>query len=91
MYYNKDINEIYKELETGKYGLTRKEAKARLEKYGKNELPQKKKESVFEIFISEFKDPMVILLLVAIVASLLVKEYIDEEVLRYIQENNLYR
>lgn len=76
-YYNKATEEIIKELKSNKEGLSKEEIKKRLEKYGKNTLPHKKKESVFSIFISEFKDPMVLLLLVAIIASLLSGETVD--------------
>ncbi len=77
MYYRKTTEAILKELETGKAGLSSEEAKKRLQKYGKNTLPKKKSTSVFKIFFSEFKDPMVILLLVAIAASFFAGEIID--------------
>ncbi|MCI8330654.1 MAG: HAD-IC family P-type ATPase [Bacilli bacterium] len=77
MYYNKSIKEIEKELNTNEQGLTDEEAKKRTIIHGKNTLPKHKKESVIKIFFSEFKDPIVILLLVAIIASFLVGETVD--------------
>ena len=77
MFYNKKIEEIELELKTNKDGLTTKEANARIKKYGKNTLPKKKSDGILKIFLSEFKDPILILLLVAIIASLIAKEYID--------------
>ena len=77
MYYNKNIEDIEKELETNSNGLISKEVKIRQEKYGKNILPRKKSDSVLKIFFNEFKDPMVILLLVAILASIIAGEVID--------------
>ena len=77
MFYNKDIKEIEKELNTSIDGLTDKEVKNRVEKYGKNTLPKKKKDSVFKIFFNELKDPIVLLLIVAIIASLIAGEVID--------------
>jgi len=77
MFYNKDIREIEKELNTSIDGLTDKEVKKRIEKYGKNTLPKKKKDSVFKIFFNELKDPIVLLLIVAIIASLIAGEVID--------------
>ena len=77
MYYNKDINEIEKELHTSEFGLNEEEINERIEKYGKNTLPKKKKDSVLKIFVNEFKDPIVILLLFAASASLLVNEVLD--------------
>lgn len=48
-------------------GLSEEEANIRLEKYGPNKLIEAKKETVFQMFISEFKDPLVLILLVAAV------------------------
>ena len=76
-YYNKSKEEVVEEFKTSNEGLSMEEAKKRLERDGKNELPHKKKESVFSIFISEFKDPMILLLVVAIIASLIAGEVID--------------
>ena len=77
MFYNKEIKEIERELKTSIDGLIDKEVKNRIEKYGKNTLPKKKKDSVFKIFLNELKDPIVLLLIVAIIASLIVGEVID--------------
>ena len=77
MFYSKEIEEIEKELETNSNGLSSKEAKNRIEKYGKNCLPRKKKDSVFKIFFNELKDPIVLLLLVAILVSIIAGEVID--------------
>lgn len=48
-------------------GLSDVQAAERLEKYGPNKLLEAKKETVFQMFISEFKDPLVLILLVAAV------------------------
>jgi len=77
MFYNKDIEDIEKELKTSSNGLTATEAKKRIKEYGRNTLPKKKKDSVLKIFFNEFKDPIVILLLFAIIASLIANEVID--------------
>ena len=77
MFYNKNKNEVLKELETDEKGLTDKLVLVRQEKYGKNILPKKKKDGVIKIFFNEFKDPMVILLIVAIIASFIAGETLD--------------
>ena len=77
MYYNKEVEKVKEELKTSDKGLTSREAYARNALYGRNVLPKKAKDSVFKIFLSEFGDPMVILLLVAIIASLVVGETVD--------------
>lgn len=77
MFYNKTVKEIELELETSSTGLTEKQVKARQQRYGKNLLPKKKKDGILKIFFSEFKDPMIFLLLIALVASFAVGETID--------------
>ena len=67
--YKKNIEEIYKELKTSKNGLSKAEAKRRLEKYGENVIQGKKRRSKLQIFLSQFKNFMVILLLVVGVLS----------------------
>lgn len=77
MYYNKKNSEIIKELNTDLNGLSQNEVDKRIIKYGPNIIPKKKKDSLIKIFFSEFKDPIVLLLLVTIVVSMVVHEYID--------------
>ena len=77
MFYNKQIKDIEKELNTNKNGLSKVESKKRLNKYGYNILPKKEKDSIIKIFINELKDPMIILLLFAIIISFLTREIID--------------
>ena len=77
IYYSMSIDEIFQKFQTSEEGLSSKEAARRLEKYGLNELPKKKPDSVFKIFFNELMDPIVLLLIVAIIASLIVGEYID--------------
>ena len=76
-WYQMTRDELFTKLKTDENGLTHKEANQRLEKYGKNELPKKKKDSVLKIFFNEFKNPILILLLVAVIASLIGNEPIE--------------
>jgi len=76
-WYSKDKEYVCDKLEVTDKGLNTSEVKKRIEKYGKNTLPKQKKDSVLKIFFSEFKDPIVLLLLVAIIASFAVGEIID--------------
>ena len=76
-WYQMTRDELFTKLKTDENGLTHKEANKRLEKYGKNELPKKKKDSVLKIFFDEFKNPILILLLVAVIASLIGNEPIE--------------
>ncbi len=77
MYYKEDIEKIYKEFHSKETGLTEEEAEKRILKYGKNALPHKKPLSIYQIFFSEFKNPITILLLITVVISFLIGEVID--------------
>ena len=83
-YYDKSISEIEYELGTSELGLSRAEVKERRAKYGANVLPKKKKDSIFKIFLREFCDPMILLLLVAIAASVVAGEIVDAIVIAVI-------
>lgn len=59
-----ELKNIVKDLEFDWRGLTHKEAEERLEKYGYNELASEKQKPVILKFLENFKNPLVILLLV---------------------------
>ena len=84
MYYNEEIENVEKKLKTSMDGLTNKEVQKRLKEYGSNTLPKKKKDSIIKIFLNEFKSPIIILLLFAIIASLIVGETIDAIAIAFI-------
>ena len=63
-YYNKDVEDIFKELDTDRDGISTNEANSRLNKFGRNILEEKKGTSPFKMFISQFKDPMIIILII---------------------------
>ena len=62
-YYNETVDELYNRLETRESGLTDEEVKKRLEKYGENKLIEQKKKSNIALFLGQFADFMVILLI----------------------------
>ena len=69
-WFNKGINEVEEELQTNvKEGLTEEQVKERYQKYGMNELKQKKKKSLFVKFLEQFKDFMIIVLIIAAIIS----------------------
>ena len=69
-YYKQDIPSLLAEFDTdANKGLSDSSAKERLAKYGANALAGKKKRSMFARFMDQFKDLMIIVLLVAAVLS----------------------
>ena len=72
------VQETYSDLDKG---LSEQEAAARLRDQGKNELLKKKKETVFQMFLEQFQDPMVIILIIGAIVSIFLKEYIDASII----------
>ena len=64
MYYNKNLNDIYRELNSSKDGLSSKDTSKLLKKYGNNELIEAKSRSKFKIFLDQFNDFMIIILII---------------------------
>ena len=71
------ISEIQEMLHTSSKGLQTAEAEERLKQYGKNELIEKKKKSIFVLLLHQFKDVMVIILLAAAAISFAVGDLKD--------------
>lgn len=84
MWHSSSVEEIAKNLKTNiNIGLTDDEAQKRFERYGPNNLKEKKKESIFVKFIKQFNDFMIITLIIAAIISAVVSklngeaDYID--------------
>ena len=70
-FYRKKPKEVVKELNSNvNTGLTTGEVAKRIEKYGKNELAEKKKKSLLAMFFDQFKDFLVIILIIAAIISI---------------------
>jgi len=77
VWHNLSITKTLEKLETNKNGLTFKEAKNRLKKYGENKLPEKEKFSTTKILFSQFQSPLVYILIVAAAIALSLEEFVD--------------
>lgn len=77
MYYKKNIDEVFKELNTDIRGLSNEEARDRLQKYGPNSIKEKKGKSIWEIFFHQFKSPLIYILLIAAGFTFIIGHYID--------------
>ncbi len=83
MYYDQDISSVFGELRTSVKGLSPEDAEKRLEEYGKNELKEKEKVSVFRLFLSQFKSILILILVIAAIVSALLGEAIDAAVILF--------
>lgn len=84
MWHSSSVEEVSKKLKTNiNIGLSEEEAQKRFERYGPNNLKEKKKESIFVKFIKQFNDFMIITLIIAAIISAVVSklngeaDYID--------------
>ena len=70
-FYQSSSDDVLKTLQTSEKGLTEQEIKQRQEQYGLNALMEEKEASVFKIFIDQFKDLLVLILIAAALISML--------------------
>ena len=69
-WFNKEIKDVENELKTDKEkGLEKEEVEKRREKYGLNQLKAKKKKTLIQRFIDQFKDFSIIILIIAAIVS----------------------
>ncbi len=69
--------EILENYNTSIDGLSEKEVKKRLSKYGLNELPKEKDKPLYKIFFESLKDPIIYVLIMCTILSFLVGETLD--------------
>jgi Ca2+-transporting ATPase len=67
--YNTSISDLFTKLNSNESGLSTKEAKKRLLEFGLNELQEKKKIPAWLLFLNQFKDFMILILMAAAIIS----------------------
>jgi P-type Ca2+ transporter type 2C len=68
-FFRKTSEEVLNDLEVTKKGLTAEEVERRREQYGFNELAEEKRKTAFQVFLEQFKDFLVIILIAAALIS----------------------
>jgi calcium-translocating P-type ATPase len=76
-YYRNNVTDSLKELESSANGLTSAEVDKRLERDGYNELKGKKKDPIWKLFLENFKDPMVVVLLIAAIVQIVMGQVME--------------
>ncbi|MDO8430357.1 MAG: cation-transporting P-type ATPase, partial [bacterium] len=74
-------SEVLDILETTSEGLTEEEISERSELFGKNEIVEQKRAAKLRILASQFKSPLIFLLLIAGSITILLKDYTDAAVI----------
>ncbi len=69
-YWLKTSDETIKLLFSSRDGLTEEEAAKRLKKYGLNDIPKRKEKSAIFLFLSQFKNPLILALIAASLISI---------------------
>lgn len=69
-FFSKSSKEALKQFNVDKNGLSKDKLKTSLEKHGYNELTEKKKKSTFVVFLEQFKDLLVFILIIAGIVSM---------------------
>ena len=69
--YAKDSETILKEFQTTEKGLSDKEVEKRMESFGNNALKEKKRKGILKVFLNQFKDLLVGILIVAGIISII--------------------
>jgi len=83
-WHNMDVTEVMASLKSSSLGLSQEEAKRRLVEFGPNELIAKKRVSPWIIFLRQFQNFFIIILLVAVVISAILGEIVDSMVIAVI-------
>lgn len=77
MAYKKEYEEVLRETNSTIDGLAASEAKNRLDKNGFNEIKEGDKIPLWKMFIESFKDPLVIILLIAAIVQIFLGEWVE--------------
>ncbi len=85
MSYRKNTYEVLKELNSDpNKGLSAQEASRRRMSMGTNELKKQKKKSMLGLFLEQFHDPMVVILIVGAIVSIFLNEWIDALIILFV-------
>ncbi|ETT69049.1 MULTISPECIES: cation-translocating P-type ATPase [Paenibacillus] len=76
-YYRNNVADSLQDVQSSANGLTSAEVDNRLKDYGFNELKGKKKDPVWKLFLENFKDPMVVVLLIAAIVQIVMGQVME--------------
>ncbi|GAH94524.1 unnamed protein product, partial [marine sediment metagenome] len=95
------VETVLKQLKASKNGLSEKEAKERLHRFGLNKLPEEKPASKLKVFFEQFKSPLIYILVIAGFVTLALQDWTDSvvifaavflnSIIGYFQENKTSR
>jgi len=77
VFWSLSIDELLRQLQAAKEGLTGEEARQRLARYGANRLQLPKRSDVFTLLVVQFKSPLILVLLSATALSFFLRDPVD--------------
>lgn len=80
-WYARSVEETLALLKTSEDGLSHAEAEARFKEAGPNTLPERRRDSVFVIFVRQFQSPLIYILVAASAVVLALGEFVDAAVI----------
>ncbi len=76
-YWSLTPEQLFSNVNTSRAGLTQAEAEQRLKQYGANVIEAQQQATAFRLLISQFKSPLVLILIFAAIVSGIVREWVD--------------
>ncbi len=83
-FYNEDVADVFNDLRSSNKGLDIKAAEERIKEYGLNKLPEGNVDSLFTLFLRQFKSPLIYTLLAAGVVVFILDEITDALVIAFV-------
>ena len=77
MHYKKESSDVLNEVGSNINGISDQEAKIKIKKNGFNELKEGNKVPIWKMFLENFKDPLVIILLIAAIVQIFLGEFVE--------------
>ncbi len=99
-FWAKKVDDLWQEFHTSPKGLSEAEAEQRLEQVGRNVLRAKRESTPLVVFLSQFKSPIILILIFATLMSAFLSDWADaiiilfivfgSAILSFVQENNAH-
>lgn len=83
-YYLQDPATVIEEFRSTQHGLSSADVRKRLKENGYNELPEAKRDSYFSLFLSQFKSPLIYILVIAGLIVFMMGELVDSAVIFFV-------
>lgn len=79
-YWSKSSDQLFSALNSSAKGLQTSDVNQRLKQYGLNTIRAQQKTSALKLLLSQFKSPLVLILIFAAIVSGVVKEWVDASI-----------